>query len=122
LKLLDEHDYRLIPGLSAGFDDRTEDHEVMFGLVHGIESFRGAAATKEFILSIPSMLPQAREWAKTMTTRKLNNEGSRKEYIQVLQQMDKGTKDVMVEILNEIGSENPTRFKAAVEEVLNALR
>ena len=121
MKLLDEHDHTLIPGLCAGFDDRTEDHEVMFGLVHDIESFHGAAATREYILSIPSMLPHARGWVKTMTKRKLNNDESRREFTRVLQEMDEGSRDVVVDILNDIGSENPTRFRAVVEEVLEAI-
>ena len=45
----------------------------------------------------------------------------RREYIRVLQEMDEGSRDVLVDILNDIGSENPTRFRAVVEEVLEAI-
>jgi len=35
-----------IPLLCTVFDDNTEEHEVMYGLIHFIEYYRGEKATK----------------------------------------------------------------------------
>jgi len=85
-------DVKLVKDLCSGFDDQTEDHEVMFGLVHAIEDFEAKEGLFEMAKSIPSMLPHAKEWATILNYRVLNHEPSRKLYIKVLSKLDSTNK------------------------------
>jgi hypothetical protein len=114
-------DVSLTKDLCSGFDDKTEDHEVMFGLVHAIEDFDGEEGILEMIKAIPSMLPHAKEWAVTLNYRTLNHEPSRKLYIEGLKNVDVSVRNTIVQILKEIKSEDPIRFEALVNEVLSSL-
>ena len=116
------NDARLIKDLCSGFDDQTEDHEAMFGLVHAIEDFEGEEGLLEMAKSIPSMLPHAKEWATILNYRILNHEPSRKLYVNVLRKVDKSVKDIIIGILKEIRAEEPARFEDSVNEVLTYLK
>lgn len=114
-------DAKLIKDLCSGFDDQTEDHEVMFGLVHAIEDFEGEEGLLEMTNAIPSMLPHAKEWATILNYRILNHEPSRKLYVHVLKKVDETVKDVIVGILNKVKTEDPARFENSVNEVLASI-
>lgn len=116
------NDVNLIKDLCAGFDDQTEDDEVMFGLIHAIEDFDGEKGLLETAKAIPGMLPHAKEWATVLNYRVLNHEPSRRKYGDVLKKVDVTTKDLIVKILNDIKEEDPARFETSVNEVLSALR
>ncbi len=116
------NDVNLIKDLCAGFDDQTEDDEVMFGLIHAIEDFDGEKGLFETAKAIPSMLPHAKGWATVLNYRVLNHEPSRRKYGDVLKKVDVVTKDLIVKILNDIKEEDPARFETSVNEVLSALR
>lgn len=59
--LLSLKDAKLIKDLCSGFDDSTNNHEVMFGLIHAIEEFEGEERLLEMAKAIPDMLPHATE-------------------------------------------------------------
>lgn len=113
---------KFIKDLCSGFDDRTEDHEVMFGLIHAIENFEGEEELLEMAKAIPNMLPHAKEWAIILNYRILNHEPSRKLYAEVLKKVDASVKDTIVQILREIKTEDPARFENTANEVLSSLR
>jgi hypothetical protein len=115
-------DVKLIKDLCSGFDDQTKDHEVMFGLVHAIENFEGEEGLLVMANAIPSILPYAKEWATILNYRILNHEPSRKLYVNVLKKVDKTVKDVIVDILNEVKTEDPARFGNSANEVLAAIK
>jgi len=115
-------DVKLVKDLCSGFDDQTEDHEVMFGLVHAIEDFEAKEGLFEMAKSIPSMLPHAKEWATILNYRVLNHEPSRKLYIKVLSKLDSTNKDTIVGIIKEIKDEDPARFENSANEVLTNIK
>jgi hypothetical protein len=115
-------DYSLIKDLCTGFDDKTENHEVMFGLVHVIEDFEGEEGLFEMVNAVPSMLSHAKEWATILNYRVLNHEPSRELYIQVLKKVDVQVKNTFIQILKEIKTEDPARFEVSVNEILSALK
>lgn len=116
------NDDKLIKDLCTGFDDQTEDHEVMFGLIHTIEDFEGEEGLLEIAKAIPSMLPHAKEWATILHYRILNHEPSRRLYTEVLEKVDIAVKDTIVQILKEIKTEDPARFEVSANEVLSSLK
>ena len=119
--ILSLNDVQFIRDLCSGFDDQTENQEVMFGLVHAIEDFDGKEGLFELAKAIPSMLPNAKEWAIILNYRILNDNPSRILFIEVLKILDASVRDVIVQILKEIKLEDPVTFGASVDEVLSSL-
>lgn len=115
------NDAKFIRDLCTGFDDKAEDSEVMFGLIHAIEDFEGEESLIETAKAIPYMLPHAKEWAVILNYRILNHEPSRKLYIEALKKVDASVRGTIVEILEEIKSEDPVRFEDSVNEVMKNL-
>lgn len=118
INLSSVNDCRVIKKLCEVFEDDTECEDVMFGLVHLIESFRGENAIKEFIEAVPSMLSHAKEWVNIIHYRILNNDFSRKEYINALKKVDIQTKQVIIKVLEDISKEDSEKFKTHVDEIL----
>lgn len=117
-------DKSIITELCMGFDDDTEQYEIMFGLVHGIEHLY-----KENIedglyliaLAVPSVIDRAREWMEVLHYRILNNEQVRRIYGSVLSKLDVKTKEIIINLLRDIKSEDPDMFGNSVDEVLKAI-
>lgn len=55
-----------LPALHTVFDDDCQQPEVMYGLVHFLESFDMRRQLAAFIEAVPEMSVQAREWAKVL--------------------------------------------------------
>ena len=51
-----------LPALYLVLDDRCEQHEVMYGLIHFLESFELKEQLQAFIDSIDRMIVNAKEW------------------------------------------------------------
>lgn len=66
-----------LPELHRAFDDGTEGQDAYWSLVHLIEDYEPATATKVFLDVLPEMMPSAREWMETLTIRRLNSEPDR---------------------------------------------
>lgn len=120
-ELSDVTDYEVIRGICEAFDDNTEDEEVMFALVHFIEDFEGEQGLLETAKSIPYMIDNARRWAKILHYRILNDDSSRVMYAAVVRRVDSKTKNIVIDMLNEILNEDPKEFKQYVTEVLDKL-
>lgn len=111
-------DVNFVKDLCSGFDDQTEDHEIMFGLIHAIEDVEGEEGLFEMAKAIPSMLQHAKEWATILHYRILNHEISRKLYVKVLLRVDPTVKETIIGIIKEIKDEDPTRFGNSANEIL----
>ncbi|MEK3980646.1 Imm30 family immunity protein [Psychrobacillus sp. FSL K6-2836] len=117
-------DKSLITELCMGFDDDTEQYEIMFGLVHGIEHLY-----KENIedglyliaLAVPRIIDRAREWMEVLHYRILNHEQVRRIYGSVISKLDIKTKEIIINLLRDIKSEDPDMFGNPVDEVLKAV-
>ena len=124
--ILSNEDYKDIKYLCTGFDDNTEDDEVMFGLIHAIESYDRIAdvklTLKEFIYSIPSVYLYAKEWIKIMNKRILNDENSLQEYIKIVENCDVELKLILIELMNEVKKDNPERFSKPVNKFLTYIK
>ncbi|WP_195974645.1 Imm30 family immunity protein [Clostridium butyricum] len=124
--ILSNEDYKDIKHLCTGFDDNTEDDEVMFGIIHAIESYDRMAdmklTLKEFIDSIPSVYSYAKEWIKIMNKRILNDENSLEEYIKIAENCDTELKLILIELMNEVKKDNPERFSQPVNKFLTYVK
>ena len=100
-----------------GFDDDTEQYEIMFGLVHGIEHLYKENIEEGLYLialAIPSVINRAREWMDVLHYRILNHEHVRKVYGSVLSQLDDKAKEIIINLLSDIKSEDPNMFSTSV--------
>lgn len=124
--ILSNEDYKDIKHLCTGFADNTEDDEVMFGLIHAIESYDRRTdmklTLKEFIDSIASVYSYAKEWIKIMNKRILNDENSLEEYIKIAENCDAELKLVLIQLMNEVKKDNPERFSQSVNKFLTYIK
>jgi len=67
--LAQDLDVNILPDLFLIFEDKTQQPEVMWGLVHFIEDFSVEEELHAFIQSAPVLLESAQEWAITILTR-----------------------------------------------------
>lgn len=65
------------------FDDDTEQEEVMFSLVHFVESLQMEMYLTQLLHSLPEMLEHARNWAIVLNERILNDDNYRKDYADI---------------------------------------
>ncbi|MCU0545243.1 MAG: Imm30 family immunity protein [Oscillatoriaceae cyanobacterium Prado104] len=63
-----------LPNLHLILDDRCEQPEVMFGLIHFLESFEVSAQLKSFVKVVPELIIVASEWTIIIHNRVLNDE------------------------------------------------
>ncbi len=125
-KILSNEDYKDIKYLCTGFDDNTEDKEVMFKIVHAIESYDRIVSAKlclnEFISSISDVYSYAKEWMKIMNIRILNDKNILNEYIQVSKDCDENIKSLLMDLMDEIKKDNPQKFSRPVNKFITCIK
>ena len=117
-----DEDVTHVVGLCQAFDDSTDHHEVMSGLIPVIEDYAAFSSREEqlryFVQGAPSMLPHAAEWLRTMLVRILNNAEARPLLGQLLAASPTITQESVKNALRKIGAESPDRFAGKVAEVI----
>lgn len=122
--LINLGDTSVIADLCMGFDDNTEQYEIMFELVHGIEHLYKDNIEEGLNLiavAVPRVIDRAREWLEVLHYRILNHNQVRKIYSNVLSKLDEKTKKIIINLLKEIKEEDPEMFSKSVNEVLKTI-
>ncbi|MGS0528351.1 Imm30 family immunity protein [Zobellia nedashkovskayae] len=123
--LFDEKNPDCILSLIKGFKDETENHEVMFSNLHGIEYFSKTIGLEKYIKMIIPLLKglqvDAYDWSETIYLRLLNNEKSFSLLSESLRTFDSQDKEVIKLITENLIKRNPERFKEKGEIILSAL-
>ncbi|SES45120.1 Imm30 family immunity protein [Psychrobacillus sp. OK032] len=124
--ILEMKDVNHIEVLCQGFDDLTENDEVMFGLIHAIESYDNIVGSevslKVLANSIPKMIPHAKEWLKILQKRILNHEPSLNIYKEIIPTLNKDVQDFIISQLTIIKEKNPNKFEKSVNSILEYLK
>jgi len=124
INVLNKSDITGIRVLCYGFYDETENDEVMFSLIHSIESYDKTypleGTLTEFASAVPNMIPHAREWAKTIHKRILNDQVSLETYVKVVSRIDENARVVIMDIIKEISDKKPSRFKSTADLLLKS--
>jgi hypothetical protein len=117
LALSSTRDASVLPHLFAAFDDSTEQSEVMWGLLHTVESYEREAYLLGLAKAIPSMILHAKNWVLISQYRILNNDHARSMYRKIITTLPAETKKVVRNVLEEIGNAEP-RFSDRVQDML----
>lgn len=120
--IADYTDGSMIEDLCLVFDDETQEEEVMFGLLHLIESFERQQYLTEMSKALPKMMENASEWATILNIRILNNELYRMEYTKILAYMNSDVKLTVIGLLEEIIADDPQKFESVATEIILELK
>ena len=100
------------------FDDNCHHEEVMFGLIHFLESFETEMILSAFIQAMPKMLTQAREWVLILHYRILNDDFTLRVYKSLLASAEVHYRDVAFEVLKEISLKESEPLALSARKVL----
>jgi hypothetical protein len=113
-------DHALLPELHLILDDECHDHELMFGLVHFLESFDIEVQLSALFDVLPQLVQQAPEWSRVIHFRILNDVSARKCYQQMLSRLGGPSLASARAILDDIAKQEDEPLKSAAESVLAA--
>lgn len=107
----------LLPSLFLCFDDKTEGHEVMWGLLHLVERFPAPHYAPALLGVLPRMVKDARAWAETLLLRMLNSPADLVLLRDAYQAASPSLQQVAQELLQELARRN-ARFTEPVRQVM----
>ena len=87
-------------------DDNCEQPEVMWGLVHFLESFDAKEQLQALLNVIPQLVISAPEWTEIIHYRILNHEPTRFLYQDMLKFSDSNTQQIVSKILSDIAQKH----------------
>lgn len=120
--LAGDTDDAVIQQIFKVFDDETEHEEMMFSLVHYVESCHMEMYLTQLLESLPDMLEPARGWAIVLNERILNDSLFRKEYTAIAQGMSPRVKQALVFLLEEIRENKPRQYERKVNTLLGKIK
>lgn len=87
------------------FDDNCEHEEVMWGLVHFLESFDASQQLQALLNVVQKLAVSAPEWTEIIHYRIFNDEPTRFLYQDMLRSADLNTQQLVTKILEDIARE-----------------
>lgn len=107
-----------LPDLFLVFTDACAQQEVLWGLLHFVESFGMERQLQAMIQVLPSMIADASEWAKLFHCRVLNDSQYRTYYRNLISSHQGIQRQTVERILDEIKAEDAD-FASLVDYVLS---
>jgi hypothetical protein len=92
-KLAQNPDPADLPSLHLVLDDACEQPEVMFSLVHFLESFDVQEQVQAFIQVLPELVKRAEEWAAILHSRIMNDAIAKTEFEESVRSMSAQEQD-----------------------------
>lgn len=93
-----------LPDLHLILDDRCEQPEVMFGLIHFLESFDVSAQIQAFVTVVPQLMLVASEWTRILHSRILNDDYACCLYRDILHSLNSQEPSFVRQLLEESAS------------------
>ncbi|MEG4457262.1 Imm30 family immunity protein [Microcoleus sp. N9_A1] len=93
-----------LPDLHLILDDRCEQPEVMFGLIHFLESFDVSAQIQAFVTVVPQLMLVASEWTRILHGRILNDDDACGLYRDILHSLNSQEPNFVRQLLEESAS------------------
>lgn len=120
--LFNEKDSNCIFELINGFHDETENDEVMFSTLHGIEFFSKTLGLEKYIEIILPLLKllqlDAYNWSETFYLRLLNSDKSFNILLSIIKGQKDEDKNIIENITRKLIKRNPNRFEEKGNKVL----
>ncbi|MCC3490450.1 MAG: hypothetical protein JGK35_07735 [Microcoleus sp. PH2017_16_JOR_D_A] len=104
-----------LPDLHLILDDRCEQPEVMFGLIHFLESFDVSAQIQAFVTVIPQLMLVASEWTRILHDRILNDDDACRLYRDILHSLNSEEPSFVRQLLEESASYNLSKREPKLE-------
>lgn len=104
--------------LCSVFDDKTNDSEVMFGVIHLLETLSSELAFENTIKGVVLMRKEAKEWSNIIIYRCLNDDYSVSMIKNVYKNLDKDIIDSFEKQLLDIKLHDKEKFGHAIDEIL----
>ncbi len=101
-----------LPALHLIFDDRCQQPEVMFGLVHLLESFALEEQLQAFVAIVPELITVAPDWTKILHSRILNDKEACRLYRDKLHSANASSPHFIRQLLEESVIYRLTQFDA----------
>ncbi len=108
-----------LPALYLILDDRCEQHEVMYGLIHFLESFELKDQLQAFIDAIDRMIVNAKEWTMILLYGILNQDLARSLYSEMLHSTHSPNRDLCTHLLREIAANESPPLSSRAESVIS---
>lgn len=108
-----------LPALYLVLDDRCEQHEVMYGLIHFLESFEIPDQLQAFIDAIDRMIVNAKEWTMILLYGIINQDLSRNLYSEMLHSTNSQNRDLCTTLLQEIAANESPPLSSRAESVIS---
>ena len=108
-----------LPALYLVLDDRCEQHEVMYGLIHFLESFELKDQLQALIDAIDRMIVNAKEWVMILLYGILNQDLSRNLYSEMLHSTNSQNRDLCTTLLQEIAANEFPPLSSRAESVIS---
>jgi hypothetical protein len=104
-----------LPGLHLILDDRCEQPEVMFGLIHFLESFDVSAQIQAFVTVVPQLIIVGSEWTKILHSRILNDDYACRLYRDILHSLNSQEPNFVRQLLEESASYHLNKLEPKLE-------
>ena len=104
-----------LPDLHLILDDRCEQPEVMFGLIHFLESFDVSAQIQAFVTVVPQLMLVASEWTRILHSRILNDDYACCLYRDILHSLNSQEPSFVRQLLEESASYHLNQWEPKLE-------
>jgi hypothetical protein len=108
-----------LPTLYLVLDDRCEQHEVMYGLIHFLESFELKDYLQAFIDALDRTIVNAKEWTMILLYGILNRDLARNLYSEMLHSTNSKNRDLCTTLLQEIAANESPPLSSRAESVIS---
>ncbi|MEG4804246.1 Imm30 family immunity protein [Microcoleus sp. ARI1-B5] len=108
-----------LPALYLVLDDRCEQHEVMYGLIHFLESFELKDQLQAFIDANDRIIVNAKEWTMILLYGIINQDLARKLYSEMLHSTNSHNRDLCTKLLQEIAANESPPLSSRAESIIS---
>lgn len=96
------HNPAIISKLLGVMDDKFEFNELMFSIIHTIESFEDTLYIEEILKSIPDFVLKSPKWSSIIIMRIINSSSTREIFIDEIQSISSEKKEVLKLLFNSM--------------------
>lgn len=104
------------------FVDDCDHLEVMWGLLHFVESFDDQVYSDALVASSSGLMEDASDWLEIILSRVLNNDPSKEQLVLILKARSETEGKAVVEMLNRLTSDEDPSLAESASEVLSKIR